>query len=76
MCITLISGRYEDSSGQKRVAGSSGLKKSQHYPARFGRAVAECFLAHRAEVKKAMVQRQLDLYEHPLKEAKDPNRQA
>ena len=47
------------------------LKRSQHYPERFGLAITECFLEHYPMVKKNVEERRAALEAKPLKEAKD-----
>lgn len=46
--------RYIDGSGAQRVQGGSDLKKSQHYPPRFGMAICEVFLQHYPDIKNAV----------------------
>ncbi|CAL1143856.1 unnamed protein product [Cladocopium goreaui] len=64
--------RYIDSNGIPRICGDSDLKASQHYPRRFGCAVAECFLDHYEEVRQHVKETREELQRAPRKEAKDP----
>ena len=63
--------RYVDSQGVTRICGASDLKSSQHYPVRFGAAVAECFLEHYEEVKTCVKETKKNLLASPQKEVKD-----
>jgi len=64
--------RYVDGSGVQRICGDCDLKASQHYPVRFGCAVAECFLEHYELVKETAEKTQSILQASPTKkEAKD-----
>ena len=67
----VIPGRYIDSNGISRICGDSDLKASQHYPRRFGCAVAECFLDHYEEVRQHVSETRKELQRAPRKEAKD-----
>lgn len=49
--------RYVDGSGASRVAGSTGLKASQHYPALFGRTIAETAIHHLSQSQANVAQR-------------------
>jgi len=49
--IYISSWRYVDGSGVQRVAGDADLKRSQHYPILFGRAVAETFIREWPAIK-------------------------
>ena len=63
--------RYIDSNGVERVCGGADLKRSQHYPERFGAAVMEVYMMHHEEVKKAVKDNKKDLEENPRKELKE-----
>ena len=64
--------RYLDGSGVQRVQGGQDLKKSQHYPARFGMAICEIFLQHYPDIKKAVKANEKQILAEPAKrELKD-----
>jgi hypothetical protein len=63
--------RYVDSNGVSRICGDCDLKRSQHYPERFGLAITECFLENYPMVKANVEKRRAALEAKPLKEAKE-----
>ncbi|CAK8999286.1 Putative rhamnose biosynthetic enzyme 1 [Durusdinium trenchii] len=45
--------KYRDGAGKWRCKGGKDLKKSQHYPLKFGKALAKIRSKHRRQVRKA-----------------------